>query len=143
MAKLKSKVVDMAKKYDAKKKRAQINKLTKGKGIKADKNLKDLSKSLRRIRKNPGGFAASIVDAASVVAPAGIARKGGKLIGKTDIGKQIMKDLEKYIRKNSKKAAQNVSVRRKKVANVPSSKKRVKGEITARARNLARKKRGS
>lgn len=143
MAKLKSKVVDMARKYDAKKKRAQINKLTKGKGIKADKNLKDLSKSLRRIRKNPGGFAASIVDAASVVAPAGIARKGGKLIGKTDIGKQIMKDLEKYIRKNSKKAAQNVSVRRKKVANVPSSKKRVKGEITARARNLARKKRGS
>ena len=143
MAKLKSKVVDMAKKYDAKKKRAQINKLTKGKGIKADKNLKDLSKSLRRIRKNPGGFAASIVDAASVVAPAGIVRKGGKLIGKTDIGKQIMKDLEKYIRKNSKKAAQNVSVRRKKVANVPSSKKRVKGEITARARNLARKKRGS
>ena len=143
MAKLKSKVVDMAKKYDAKKKRAQINKLTKGKGIKADKNLKDLSKSLRRIRKNPGGFAASIVDAASVVAPAGIARKGGKLIGKTDIGKQIMKDLEKYIRKNSKKAAQNVSVRRKKVANVPSSKKRVKGEITARARNVARKKRGS
>ena len=133
----------MAKKYDAKKKRAQINKLTKGKGIKADKNLKDLSKSLRRIRKNPGGFAASIVDAASVVAPAGIVRKGGKLIGKTDIGKQIMKDLEKYIRKNSKKAAQNVSVRRKKVANVPSSKKRVKGEITARARNLARKKRGS
>ena len=143
MAKLKSKVVDMAKKYDAKKKRAQINKLTKGKGIKADKNLKDLSKSLRRIRKNPGGFAASIVDAASVVAPAGIVRKGGKLIGKTDIGKQIMKDLEKYIRKNSKKAAQNVSVRRKKVANVPSSKKRVKGEITARARNVARKKRGS
>ena len=143
MAKLKSKVVDMAKKYDAKKKRAQINKLTKGKGIKADKNLKDLSKSLLRIRKNPGGFAASIVDAASVVAPAGIVRKGGKLIGKTDIGKQIMKDLEKYIRKNSKKAAQNVSVRRKKVANVPSSKKRVKGEITARARNLARKKRGS
>ena len=143
MAKLKSKVVDMARKYDAKKKRAQINKLTKGKGIKADKNLKDLSKSLRRIRKNPGGFAASIVDAASVVAPAGIVRKGGKLIGKTDIGKQIMKDLEKYIRKNSKKAAQNVSVRRKKVANVPSSKKRVKGEITARARNLARKKRGS
>ena len=98
---------------------------------------------MRRIRKNPGGFAASIVDAASVVAPAGIVRKGGKLIGKTDIGKQIMKDLEKYIRKNSKKAAQNVSVRRKKVANVPSSKKRVKGEITARARNLARKKRGS
>lgn len=143
MAKLKSKVVDMARKYDAKKKRAQINKLTKGKGIKADKNLKDLSKSLRRIRKNPGGFAASIVDAASVVAPAGIVRKGGKLIGKTDIGKQIMKDLEKYIRKNSKKAAQNVSVRRKKVANVPSSKKKVKGEITARARNLARKKRGS
>ena len=143
MAKLKSKVVDMAKKYDAKKKRAQINKLTKGKGIKADKNLKALSKSLRRIRKNPGGFAASIVDAASVVAPAGIVRKGGKLIGKTDIGKQIMKDLEKYIRKNSKKAAQNVSVRRKKVANVPSSKKRVKGEITARARNVARKKRGS
>ena len=143
MAKLKSKVVDMARKYDAKKKRAQINKLTKGKGIKADKNLKDLSKSLRRIRKNPGGFAASIVDAASVVAPAGIVRKGGKLIGKTDIGKQIMKDLEKYIRKNSKKAAQNVSVRRKKVANVPSSKKRVKGEITARARNVARKKRGS
>ena len=143
MAKLKSKVVDMARKYDAKKKRAQINKLTKGKGIKADKNLKDLSKSLRRIRKNPGGFAASIVDAASVVAPAGIVRKGGKLIGKTDIGKQIMKDLEKYIRKNSKKAAQNVSVRRKKVANVPSSKKRVKGQITARARNVARKKRGS
>tara|TARA_R100001086_G_scaffold68547_3_gene32435 strand:+ start:536 stop:964 length:429 start_codon:yes stop_codon:yes gene_type:complete len=142
MAKLKSKVVDMARKYDAKKKRSQINKLTKGKGIKADKNLKGLDKSLRRIRKNPGGFAASILDAASVVAPAGIARKGGKLIGKTDIGKQIIKDLEKYIKRNPKIKVAD-TVRRKKVTNVPSSKKRVKGQITARARNLARKKRGS
>ena len=141
MAKLKSKVVDMARKYDAKKKRTQINKLTKGKGIKADKNLKDLSKSLRRIRKNPGGFAASIVDAASVITPAGIVRKGGKLIGKTDIGKQIIKDLGKMIKRDKIKVAD--TVRRKKVANVPSSKKRVKGQITARARNVARKKRGS
>ena len=101
MAKLKSKVVEMAKRSEAKKKRAQINKLTKGKGIKADKPLKKLDKSLRRIRKNPGGFAASIVDAGSVVAPASITRAGLKIVGKTDRGKKILGDLQKILKKGN------------------------------------------
>jgi DNA polymerase/3'-5' exonuclease PolX len=100
MAKLKSKVVELAKKSEAKKKRTLMGK-GKGKGIKADKPLKKLGKSLRRIRKNPGGFAAAVVDAASVVGPASIARKGVKIVGKTERGRKIIGDLQKILKKRN------------------------------------------
>tara|TARA_R100001015_G_C4629626_1_gene190645 strand:- start:2269 stop:2652 length:384 start_codon:yes stop_codon:yes gene_type:complete len=126
MAKLKSKVVERAKKYETKKKLQKKRTLMgkgKGRGIKADKPLKKLDKSLRRIRKNPGGFAASVVDAGSVVAPASIARKGIKIVGKTDVGKRLLKDIERLMKKNPRKTAE-VIMKRNKLANVPSSKKR-------------------
>lgn len=129
MAKLKSKVVDMAKKSEAKKKRTLMGK-GKGKGIKADKPLKKLGKSLKRIRKNPGGFAAAVADAASVAVPASITRKGVKIVGKTETGKKILGDIQRLMKKNPRKTAE--ILKRKKLANVPSSKKRVKGQFTAR-----------
>ena len=56
---------------------------------------------MRRIRKNPGGFAAAVADAASVAVPASITRKGVKIVGKTEKGKKILRDLQKILKQGT------------------------------------------